>query len=75
VPCGIVAPLLEDVTVAEKVTDWSTVEEVGEELRPTVVPDEPTVSENGPEAELELKLASVDLKTAVMLCGPDVGNV
>ena len=66
-PCGTVAPLLDDVTVAEKITDWSTVEEVGDEVRLIVVPDEPTVSENGFEAALELKLGSAEVKTAVML--------
>ena len=68
-------PLLDDVTVAEKVTDWSTVEDVGDEVSPTVVPDEPTVCVNTAETGLELKLASVEVKTAVMLCGPEVGNI
>ena len=74
-PCGTVAPPLEDVTVAEKVTGWSTVEEVGDGIRPIVVPDEPTFTGNTTEAGLGLKFGSVVVKKAVMLWRPDVGNV
>lgn len=39
-PAGIAPPLVDEVTTAVKLTDWSTEEAVGDELRLTVVVEE-----------------------------------